>query len=317
MTSTQLPIIFSSLYDISLHGLEKLHPFDTAKYGKVFRYLTEKLGIDSERFVHPTCVSERQLLTVHTKEYLDSLHDSRVISEIAELGVLSAIPAAVLQENVLKPMKYAAGGTVLGVDLALQYGWAVNLSGGYHHAKADSGSGFCFFADIPLAVALAREARRGLRVLIVDLDAHQGNGYESIFKDQSGIFIFDVYNRDIFPGDAEAAQYIDFAYPIRSGITDAVYLKLLGAELPEAIDIAQPDLIIYNAGTDIYENDPLGGMKISEAGIIKRDEIVFTCALEHKIPILMLLSGGYAAQSAEIVSRSLEHLFQHVLRVAL
>jgi histone deacetylase 11 len=153
--------------------------------------------------------------------------------------------------------------------------------------------------------------------LIVDLDAHQGNGYESIFKDQSGIFIFDVYNRDIFPGDAEAAQYIDFAYPIRSGIIDAEYLNLLKQELPKAIKITRPDLIIYNAGTDVYENDPLGGMKISAAGIIKRDEIVFTCALEHKIPILMLLSGGYAAQSAEIVSRSLEHLFQHVLRVAL
>jgi histone deacetylase 11 len=317
MRPTQLPVIFSAHYDISLHGLEQLHPFDTAKYGKIFRYLTEKLGIDPGRFVHPTCVSERQLLTVHTKEYLASLHDARVIAEIAELGVLSAIPAAVLQENVLKPMKYAAGGTVLGVDLALQYGWAVNLSGGYHHAKADSGSGFCFFADIPLAVALAREARAGLRVLIVDLDAHQGNGCESFFKDSSGIFIFDVYNRDIFPADAEAAQYIDFAYPVRSGTADAEYLELLRTELPEAIKIAQPDLIIYNAGTDIYENDPLGAMRITEEGIRKRDEIVCACAFEHKIPILMLLSGGYAPQSAGIISRSLENLFQHVLKVAL
>jgi histone deacetylase 11 len=104
---------------------------------------------------------------------------------------------------------------------------------------------------------------------------------------------------------------------VRSGITDTEYLHLLKAELPKAIDTAQPDLVIYNAGTDIYENDPLGAMKISEAGIIRRDEIVFTRALENRIPLLMLLAGGYSAQSADIVSRSLENLFKHVLELEL
>ena len=144
----------------------------TAKYGKIYNYLKSKLGIGADHFSQPSLLTEAELLKIHSKQYLDSLHSSLVIAEIAELAMLAVIPAAVLQEKILKPMKYATGGTVLGLDLARQYGWAINLSGGYHHAKADRGSGFCFFADIPLAIILLREHDPGMRVLIIDLDAH-------------------------------------------------------------------------------------------------------------------------------------------------
>jgi len=317
MTLSQLPIIFSPHYDISLYGLENLHPFDTAKYGKVYAYLKDELGIAQERFIHPSPVTEEELLKVHSKQYLDSLGSSQVIAGIAELGMLAALPAALLQEKILLPMKYATGGTVLGVSLARQYGWAINLSGGYHHAKADRGSGFCFYADIPIAVTLFLAEDPGARILIIDLDAHQGNGHEAFFKDRPGIFIFDVYNKDIFPGDTEAGKFIDFAYPVPSGIGDQAYLALLKEALPKALETSRPDLIIYNAGTDIYEDDPLGAMKISEAGIMRRDEIVFKSALELEIPILMLLSGGYSPLSADIIAHSVENLFRNVLKVEL
>src|SRR3989338_4264328 len=171
----KLPIVYSKHYDISLFGLEKFHPFDTQKYGKVYRYLVNKVGINKNRFYTPEIVSEEDLLSVHTPEYLYSLKESKNVARIAELGILAKIPNIILQHKLLKPMRYATGGTILGCDLALEHGWAINLSGGYHHAKADSGGGFCFFADVPIAVYKLLKNNPNLSIMIIDLDAHQGN----------------------------------------------------------------------------------------------------------------------------------------------
>ncbi len=311
----KIPIVFSPQYDISFLGLEKLHPFDTSKYGKVHRYLVEKLGIPREAFYAPKPVSEKELLSVHSKEYLSSLKDSRVVAGIAELGPLALLPNGFLQNRLLLPMKYASGGTILGAELALKHGWSINLSGGYHHAKAVSGGGFCFFADIPMAVYHLRKENPALSFLVVDLDAHQGNGYASIFKDDPLVHMFDVYNRLNYPADEEAKRYIDSNFPVEPGIRDAEYLALIERELSVTIRRVKPDLLIYVAGTDVFEGDPIGGMRISAAGIVKRDEMVFRAALENKAPILMVLAGGYSRKSAAIVGKSLENILKNVLHV--
>lgn len=310
---SKVPIVFSKHYDITLFGIQKLHPFDSEKYGRVYRYLIKHSGLDRESFYTPQQVSQENLLSVHTKEYLASLKKSWNIALIAELGTLAVVPGFLLQKRLLRPMKYGTGGTILACRLALDHGWAVNLAGGYHHAKADSGGGFCFFADIPIAVCRAWERSPDMPVLIVDLDAHQGNGCELIFGNDSRIHIFDIYNRDVFPQDTEARRYIEFDFPVRSFIKDAEYLPLLEDELLKAISKSKPGLIIYNAGTDIFEDDPLGAMCISEDGIIRRDEIVFKAALTNKVPIVMLLAGGYTSGSAEIIGRSLDNLLKNVI----
>ncbi len=265
----KLPIIFSEYYDITLFGLQKLHPFDTEKYGKVYKYLVKKAEIDKDKFYIPEAASQEDLLSVHTKEYLCSLESSRNVARIAELGILSLVPNFILQRRLLRSMKYAAGGTILGCELALKYNWAINLSGGYHHAKADSGGGFCFFADIPIAVYKLFKKNPNLSIMIIDLDAHQGNGCEAIFKDDMRIHVFDVYNGEIYPGDFEAKRYIEFDYPVKSYIKDENYLSLIEREIGKAIAKSNPDIIIYNAGTDIFKEDPLGCMSISEEGIIR------------------------------------------------
>ncbi len=256
------------------------------------------------------------LLSVHTQEYLHSLKDSKNVARIAEIGVLTKIPNIILQNKLLKPMKYATGGTILGCDLALEHGWAINLSGGYHHAKADSGGGFCFFADVPIAVYKLLEKNPNLSVMVIDLDAHQGNGNEAIFKDDPRTHVFDVYNDFIYPQDSKVKKYIEFRYPVTPYITDEPYLSLIEKELGPAIAKAKPDIIIYNSGTDIFKADPLGGMSISEDGIIKRDEIVFRNALGNKTPILMVLSGGYNKKSAEIIGKSIENILKNVILVS-
>jgi histone deacetylase 11 len=311
----KLPIIFSPRYDIRVLGIEKLHPFDSEKYGKVHRYLMETVGIDEGAFFLPDPVSEEELLTVHTPEYLHSLKKSPTIAMISEVMMAAFVPNDVLQKHLLMPMRVATGGTILGCRLAIERGWSINLSGGYHHAKASSGGGFCFFADVPIAVRKTWEENPARKVLIVDLDAHQGNGNASIFRNEPRVDIFDIFNASIYPGDSEAAQHVKYGRPVKMSVGDGEYLGLLKRELPPAIEESSPGLIIYNAGTDVLAGDPLGGMNISSEGIIQRDGIVFRCAVDRKIPILMLLSGGYTRKSAGVIGRSIENVLKNIIGV--
>lgn len=306
----KLPIIFHPKYDIGLFGLENAHPFDSKKYGKVFRFLQEKGILHDHNHHQPTeKASDDVLLRVHTKEYLDSLRQSSTVARIAELGILRRVPNFLLQWKFLNPMRWATAGTLLGVDLALQHGWAINLSGGYHHAKADRSSGFCFFADINLAAdRFWTQHKPQGKVMVIDLDAHQGNGFEDIFKREPRVDVFDIYNGDIYPMDLPAAQYIRWKFPLASGTGELTYISTLQKNLPSAIEASKPDLIIYNAGSDPYEKDLLGGLRVSAAGIVLRDQFVFEQARTRKIPILMLLSGGYHRDSASIIASSIVQL---------
>jgi histone deacetylase 11 len=194
-------------------------------------------------------------------------------------------------------------------------GWAINLSGGYHHAKKNSGEGFCYFSDVALAIYHLWEKDSTLKILFIDLDAHQGNGIATIFAEDHRIYIFDLYNNDIYPNDLMAKKYIDFDFPIHSYTSDSIYLQIIIQELPKIMDQVKPDFIIYNAGTDILEGDPLGVLDISTEGIIKRDEIVFQNAMERRIPILMVLSGGYTNRSGYIIGKSITNILINVLKI--
>ncbi len=313
---TKLPIIYSPKYNIHLFGIQKVHPFDTEKYKKVYKYLKNSCEIESDRFYCPEMVSESDLRTVHTEAYLASLKKSSVIARIGQVSLLKLLPNKMLQKHLLTPMKYGTGGTILGIELAMQYGWAINLSGGYHHAKADAGSGFSYYADIPIAAMKLWQKDSTLKIMVIDLDAHQGNGYESIFKDDNRIVIMDVYNCQIYPRDGSAKAYIKYDFPILSDTEDDEYLNLLADTLTSIIAFEHPGLIIYNAGTDIFQKDPLGRLKISEAGIIQRDELVFRAAFDQQVPILMLLSGGYSRQSAKIIGHSIENILKNVINIS-
>ena len=307
------PIIFSRYYDIGLGGTEEVHPVDAKRYGKIYYYLIKNAGINEHSFYSPEKVTDEDLLSVHTRKYLSSLKNSETIARIAEFKILASIPNEILQNKLLKSVRYAAGGTIMGSRLALEYSWAINLSGGYHHAKSNSGGGFCFFADIPIAVYKLFKKNPVLSVMIIDLDAHQGNGYASIFKDDERIHILDVYNEQIYPNDFEARKYIEFNYPVESYIKDTEYIHLIDREIPIAIEKSKPGIIVYISGSDIYENDALGCMGISEEGIIRRDEIVFRNAVENKIPIVMVLGGGYTEECAIITGKSIVNILKNVI----
>ena len=304
------PIFYQKKYNISpFWGLEKaLHAFDGCKYGKIAAHLQKIFAIN--RFRSTGKVTDADLEKVHEKSYLATLNNSATIARIVEVPILRLFPASFLQYSFLDPMRYATQGTVEAARAALQHGWAINLSGGYHHAKSDRGGGFCVFNDALLAAKKLRESNPGLKILIIDFDAHAGNGNaDPNFQDGTKLtYIFDMYNRDYYPlGDN--MQHVDFPHGLKAGIKTEQYLSVMKKNLPQAIEKVKPDLIIYNAGTDIYEKDPLGGMSVSKQGIIERDEFVFQQARggTKPIPIVMILSGGYTPESASIIGESIEN----------
>jgi histone deacetylase 11 len=209
-------------------------------------------------------------------------------------------------------------------------GQPLNLSGGYHHAQSGCGGGFCVYADIPLAIKSLREQKPDLKVMYVDLDAHQGNGVEECLKSDKDSYILDCFNQANYPRDKTNQQRIDLSIltneiycskhnfmennPLTCQDCNTAYLTSIKNALPKALQNFQqkysrkPDIIFYNAGTDCFEEDPLGRMKLSQQGIIDRDQFVFEQARTENIPVCMTLSGGYTKKSAAIIGASIANL---------
>ncbi|CAG0904309.1 unnamed protein product [Darwinula stevensoni] len=191
----------------------------------------------------------------------------------------------------------------------MERGWAINIGGGLHHCSGNSGGGFCPYADITLCVRMVRKNFSQVKkVMIIDLDAHQGNGHERDFMDDKSIYIFDMFNSSIYPGDREAMNGITLPVKLSSGTDDSTYLDLLERNLEKAFKEFTPDFILYNAGTDIMAGDPLGRMEISDEGVIKRDEMVFREAYSRRFPIVMVTSGGYQRRAGAVIGDSILNL---------
>ena len=214
---------------------------------------------------------------MHPEEYLSSLCNKSTIAKIVEMPQLAVIPGNVLRWLLLECMLLATQGTVGkimmrfsiisllldGAIMALKRGLAINLSGGYHHASSNKGGGFCIYADITIAIKnlLQYYPKKVKKVMIIDLDAHQGNGHEKDFTNDPSVFIIDVYNHQIYPKDFEGKKGISLSINIYPEDNDDSYLNKLIQNIPNAVDSVKPDFILYNAGTDILQGDNLGSIK--------------------------------------------------------
>ncbi|KAF2901613.1 hypothetical protein ILUMI_04570 [Ignelater luminosus] len=310
ITETQWPIVYRPEYNVHFFGLEKLHPFDAGKWGNVFEFLKKAGLINENTIVKPNEATKEDLLVVHTKKYIRSLKCSLNVARIAEVPPLFLVPNCLVQSGYLKPMRYQTGGSILAGKLAVERGWAINIGGGFHHCRSDAGGGFCPYADITLLIhfLFIHYPLTIQNVMIVDLDAHQGNGYERDFKDNRNVYIMDVYNRGIYPFDRIAKNAINKQVELLHMTSDTEYLCKIDLNLDKALKEFMPDIIVYNAGTDILEGDQLGCLSISTQGIIQRDEMVFQKARSKRIPIVMLTSGGYLKKTAKIIATSILNL---------
>lgn len=304
-------LLYDRRYNIGLLGLERLHPFDSRKYGRAWRLLRRQFGRRLSDFHDKPQrpVTHEDLLQVHTQEYLQRLQDPAIVARVLELPQLRLLPSTLIDWAVLRPMRWAVAGTVAAARAALDHGLAVNLGGGYHHAGPGDGHGFSAYADVGLAISqLRREGRlrERERIAYVDLDAHQGNGVCRLFATDRRVFIYDQYNCQIFPGDLRAQRRIDCDVPVQYGCRDTEYLEALRSRLPPFLDsilAGNPIALgIYNAGTDVYTGDQLGGLNLSAAGVLDRDRYVLQELLARRIPTMVALSGGYSRESYRMVA---------------
>lgn len=317
MNQVRPRIVFSPEYDIKFFGVEKLHPFDSCKYSRAWNKLLHQFGGDLRKItvVPEEEASTSELELVHSTDYLLTLlKDSQFLAKALEVLPLAIIPSKLIDWSVLRPMRLATKGTIIAAKQALECGVAVNLSGGYHHASRDSAEGFCIYSDIAVAIQKLRQEKVlevDDKVIVIDLDAHQGNGTERVFYKDRNVYIFDMYNKDIYPQDRWARKRIDYDFPLDSKTDDVTYLNELEKGLERLIEQVQDaKVVFYNAGTDIYDKDPLGKLRISAQGILERDKLVLNSCVKANIPCAMVLSGGYTRESYELVARTVSYILE-------
>ena len=303
------PVIYTPSYDLTVEVSDSVHPIDIRKSSHVFNELVRRGLIAPGQEIAPARMTDADLAAVHTPDYLQKLHDPKSLAKIFEVPAVGRMAMMDIDEEILDPMRYQAAGSVLAGEVALEHGWSVNLGGGYHHASSDHGHGFCAIADVTLAVQSLRANHPHVKkVMIIDLDAHQGDGYARDFKDDKDVFIVDVYAKNLFPKDENAQDRIDVGQGMGLYAKDPEYLPVVERVLSDADKDFKPDFIFYIAGTDILDGDRLGRASVSREGVLERDEMVFKYALEKQIPIAMLFGGGYQPNNAGLIADSIENL---------
>jgi acetoin utilization deacetylase AcuC-like enzyme len=262
------------------------------KYGLVMEALSES-GVPFEQH-EPEPMPREWLIRIHDSEYVDEVLEARVpASKEREIGF--AVTARVARRAALAP-----GGTWLAAQLAGRYGYAANMAGGSHHARRETGAGYCVFNDLALTADRLVAEKLAARVIIVDLDVHQGDGTAALLAGRDEMFTFSLHAEKNFPVRKVAGSR-DVALP--DGLDDAGYLAILEAELPRALDAFRPDLILYQAGVDPHAEDRLGRLALTDAGLEARDRMVMRHARQRGLPLASTLGGGYGEDRMAVARR--------------
>jgi acetoin utilization deacetylase AcuC-like enzyme len=268
------------------------HVFPAQKYRLVRERLLQDGLAAPEDFVTPEPATDQDLLRVHTRAYLAKATSGRFTAP--ELRVLE-VPWS---PELAAGCRLAAGAAIEAGRLARRDGCAFVLGGGFHHAFPDHGEGFCLINDVAVAVVSLRAAGELARVAIVDLDVHHGNGTAAILGDDPLSFTLSIHQEDNYPGFKPPGR-LDIGLP--DGTGDEEYLAALDAALSAALGFS-PELVYYLAGADPYEQDLLGGLRLTQAGLRERDRRVFASARRAGVPVAVTLAGGYAQRPADTVA---------------
>lgn len=274
-------LVFHPAYRQQLRGA----PWDPLRAEKVLAFLLTQRLISPRQVSQPLPAAVKNLLLAHSEQYLESLQDPAVLTQILGIPV-----APGEEEGILALQRLAVGGTIQATRLALASGQTVfHLGGGFHHASRDRGTGFCIFNDI--AVAILRLRHRGFagKVLVVDLDLHDGNGTREIFAHDATVFTLSIHNRHW--GNTEAVASLSIA--LGDQVEDDTYLSTLAQALQDVAGQFQSELLIYLAGADIANDDALGNWRLSPKGVLARDQLVLSLARGLQVPTVVLLGGGY------------------------
>ena len=268
------------------------HSFPMDKYGLLMVALAEA-GTMFEPHT-PDPVPRAWIAAVHDAPYVAAVFDGALTREQERRIGFPVTPAMVARSRLV------IGGTYLAATLALDRGFAANTAGGSHHALPDGGAGYCIFNDIAVAAARLLAEERVGRIAVVDLDVHQGDGTAAIFAGNSAVATFSMHAAKNFPVRKQVST-CDVALP--DGMGDAAYLATLAAELPPFLDRAGPDLVIYQAGVDPHDDDRLGRLTLSDAGLAARDRFVAETCIARGLPLASTLGGGYGTDRMSVARR--------------
>ena len=281
-------VIYHPRYDLNLGA----HVFPSQKFRLIQEFLlTEKIAA-LEDFAEPTPASDEDLLRVHTSEWVGKLKNgSLTASEIMKLEVPYS-------PELAEAVWLAAGGSILAGQLALRDGLACNLSGGFHHAYADHGEGFCAIHDVAVAIRRLQADNSIKKAMVVDTDVHHGNGTAHIFRDDSSVFTLSIHQENNYPAHKPPS---DLDLPLEDWVEDEEYLATLLPAVARVFDNFCPEILFYVGGADPYQEDQLGGLRLSKSGLKARDKGVFFAARSRNIPVATTLAGGYARRVEDTV----------------
>ena len=283
--SRSAPVVYSPEYECDIGH----HVFPTRKFRLVRDGLIAAGLLEGAEVVCPEAASRDELLLVHSAEYLDDLEHLRWTPRTR----LSELP---LTGGVVRAYVLGAGGTTRAAHEALAHRFAIHLGGGFHHAFADLASGFCYINDLAVAIRVMQREGRIRRAAVVDCDLHQGNGTAHLFRDDPDVFTFSIHQQHLYP----VKERGDLDIGLENGAGDAEFNGRLAAALPRVWD-HRPELVLYQAGADPYEDDQLGALRMTIDGLSERDRLVLEGCAAHGIPAVVTLGGGYARQVSDTV----------------
>jgi len=261
------------------------HPFPMAKFPALHRLLLDEGLLRASDVVAPRQADWSDLLLVHTNAYLSKLaHGTLSGREERRMG----LPWS---KRLVYRSRVAVQGTLNAAFMALEDGVAANLAGGTHHAFPDHGEGFCVLNDVAVAIRVLQRSCWAQRVLIIDLDVHQGNANAAFFADHDDVFTFSMHGAKNYPFRKPPSS---LDVPLNDATDDAAYMDTLAAHLPDTFDAARPDLVFYLAGIDVVAGDRFGRTALTRDGLHQRDGYVLEQIRDRDLPVALLLSGGYA-----------------------
>jgi acetoin utilization deacetylase AcuC-like enzyme len=284
-----LKIAFSPVYK---YELPEKHRFPMAKYELLPEQLLYEGSAKEDNFFHPEALDEPSILLTHEAAYWDKLKNQRLTTkEIRAIG----FP---MTDKLVQRGRHIARGTLDCALYSRQYGVALNVAGGTHHSFSYKGEGFCVFNDIAIAANYLLHHNIVCKILVIDLDVHQGNGTAQIFHNEPRVFTFSMHGEKNYPHRKEASD-LDIGLPDKT--EDGPYLKLLRETLPRLIDEVQPEQVFYLSGVDVLASDKLGRLSLSMEGCKERDRIVLETCQRHRLPLAISMGGGYSERLAHIV----------------
>lgn len=284
-----LKIAFSPIY---IYELPDGHRFPMEKYELIPAQLLHEGTVSEENFFHPTALEDEQILLTHTAEFLHKLKTQTLSrKEIRTIG----FP---MSAKLIDRGRYIANGTLQCARYAIEHGVAMNIAGGTHHSYADRGEGFCIYNDIAIATNILLKEGTFSKILIVDLDVHQGNGTAKIFENEPRVFTFSMHGAKNYPLRKEKS---DLDIGLEDNTTDKLYLKTLKDVLPKLIEDVKPEMVFYLSGVDILETDKLGRLSVSIEGCKERDRFVLQTCKDLNLPLCISMGGGYSPAIRDIV----------------